>query len=294
VRLRELAELSQLRGPLAVAADWAVIALAFAFARLIHAWWGYALAVLVIGNRQHALGVLGHEGAHRLLHPSPFLNRWVSQVFCFWPLSGEFDGYRQWHFDHHRHVGTDDDPELVIKLGPKHEIPLTRGGLALIFVGDLLGLGAVDVLKLVFAVRPRRYRDLAGLTLFWGAVLTTCWAAGALWIALVWFAALFTSFWAFFRFRGLTEHTGTTGTLRFRPGLFWRTVVFPHGTWCHWEHHQWAFIPYYRLTDARSLEGETAVWTMSDVMRFFATHRGRTSSTALPLDSAATARSDRE
>jgi fatty-acid desaturase len=71
--------------------------------------------VVVIAARQHALGILAHDGAHRLICRSHFLNDFLANFLCEWPLMSNLGGYRAFHFEHHRKVGTPEDPELIYK-----------------------------------------------------------------------------------------------------------------------------------------------------------------------------------
>ena len=71
--------------------------------------------ITVIAARQHALGTLGHDGAHRLICRNRVLNDLLANILCTWPLMSNLSGYRAFHFEHYRKVGTPDDPELIHK-----------------------------------------------------------------------------------------------------------------------------------------------------------------------------------
>jgi fatty acid desaturase len=276
---------SPIHGLVAIAGDWGAILGSFALAGYLDHPFAYVIAAIVIGTRQHALSVLGHDGVHGLLHPVEQVNRWVTNLFCLWPLGATFDGYQPWHFSHHRNVGTPDDPELEVKSGPRHEIPLTGRGLVLLFAGNLVGLGIPDFFRTIRVLVPRDRIHLLGPASLWAVALLAVWTTGAFWVLVLWFGALLTVFWTVFHFRGLSEHTGTTDTLRFRPNLAWRLLVFPHNVWCHWEHHHWSFIPYRHLPAAGRLDTTVEVWSMPQLLSFFATHRGGSSKAATPIGS---------
>ena len=89
---------------LPAAADWLSILAAFAAVALTQHWFVYTLAASGIGTRQHALGILGHDAAHRLACRSRRLNDVLGQLICFWPIGATLGGYRRYHFDHHRHL----------------------------------------------------------------------------------------------------------------------------------------------------------------------------------------------
>src|SRR5712692_4137354 len=89
------------------AMDWLVIAAALG---MIHLWPHFytALAgILIIGNRQHALTILGHDGTHYTLSRSAALNDFLTNLICFWPLGLTVSGYRALHYAHHKNTGTE-------------------------------------------------------------------------------------------------------------------------------------------------------------------------------------------
>ena len=101
--------------------------------RLAGAWnnpAGYVLAVLILGNRQHGLALLGHDGTHYTLSHNRKLNDVLTNLFAWWPLLLTNGGYRALHNGHHKHLSTDDDPEIIHKKSraPQWDLPapLTR------------------------------------------------------------------------------------------------------------------------------------------------------------------------
>src|SRR5258706_10150001 len=94
----------------AYAADWAIIVTAYMIAARAHHFIVYAAAIFVIGTRQHALGVLAHDGAHGLISRNRTVNRILTEIGA-WPLVvNVHGGYKEWHWEHHRELGTSDDP----------------------------------------------------------------------------------------------------------------------------------------------------------------------------------------
>ena len=65
----------------------------------------------------------------------------------------------------------------------------------------------------------------------------------------VWYGALLTSFWAFFRLRTWTEHGGIIEngetTHRIRLSFVERILITPHASWSHYEHHAHPGIPFW-------------------------------------------------
>jgi fatty acid desaturase len=135
----------------AVAGDWLVIVAAMMAARRIDALWAYAAATVVVGQRQYGLGVLAHDGSHRLATRTRWVNDLVTNVFCFGPIGVVTNAYRAVHFDHHRYTNTERDSEMAYRrLAPKEwTLPRTPQRIVLRFAMDLVGLGAVEVVHLI-------------------------------------------------------------------------------------------------------------------------------------------------
>lgn len=234
---------------ISVAVNWLVIVAAIVLAYRFDHLAGYALAVLVVGTRQHALAVLAHDGAHLHVTRIQWLNDAVTSVFCFWPLGVGLHGWRKFHFKHHRTVGTPDDPELQIKRKyPKRWSPETNQRRQ--FLADILGFSALEATMLIRLAPPERKIDVLGPI----ATIVICWVAvlyWADWRALaIWHVATGTSFWAMFRLRAFTEHVGTTSTHRLSEPPLWKKLTYlPENTWLHWEHHKWPAVPARQLRD---------------------------------------------
>ncbi len=110
--------------------DWTVMIGAIILAGAWNNPAGYALAVLVVGNRQHGLALLGHDGTHYTLSHNRKLNDFLTNLFAWWPLLLTNGGYRALHNGHHKHLSTDHDPEIIHKKSraPQWDLPapLTR------------------------------------------------------------------------------------------------------------------------------------------------------------------------
>ena len=238
---------------ISVAVNWLAIAAAISLAYHFDHIAGYALAVLTVGTRQHALAVLAHDGAHLHVTGNRWVNDAVTSFFCFWPLGVGLHGWRKFHFDHHRFVGTAADPELGIKNKyPARWSPATNQRRQ--FFADLLGFSVLESTMLIMLAKPIRIVDVLGpvvtIVASWAAVLY--WAD---WRALaIWHVASGTSFWAVFRLRAFTEHVGTTSTHRLSEPSLWKKLLYlPENTWLHWEHHKWPAVPARQLKERARL-----------------------------------------
>lgn len=216
----------------AVIFEWLLILLSFA--AVTKSYWFLPLGLFVIGTRQHALGILGHEAAHRKGKWSDFL----ACLLCFWPLGVGIVGYREFHFAHHKYLGSPSlDPEEVYrrKYAPwLWKAPCSRKKRVLLFIADLLGLGLFETV-IAFMMIPHRKYDWVGVVFVIGSAIAfyNYWTLG-----IMWHWALYTVFWATFRCRAWTEHVGSdTGTHKTVGPQWWQRWYLPHGTWKHSEHH---------------------------------------------------------
>ncbi len=260
-QIRELSAPNLPRYLLGVGADWAIIVLALAAARSVNHPIGYLLALLVVGNRQHALELIGHDAAHGLASRTRWLNDLAGAVLSFWPIWSGLGTYRKFHFAHHSHLGSATDPEQVYKAwSPAHwNPPTSRGHILTLFFLDLFGINFWELLRLFGSTPPPQTRDWLG-PLAWHAVfIGVCLWTGQWWILPIWYIAPVTSFWAMFRLRMWTEHVGTRETYRISVSWWQRLLFLPHNTWYHYEHHRWPSIPYWNLPQARKLDSTELV-----------------------------------
>ena len=66
--------------------EWALIVACAILCEAYFTWYFYILAVLFIGARYLALGLIMHESVHRLIAKNELLNDWISELMCAWPL----------------------------------------------------------------------------------------------------------------------------------------------------------------------------------------------------------------
>jgi fatty acid desaturase len=256
----------------AVALDWAAIAVTFWAIECVE---GVPLKVIacivgswVIGTRQHALAVLGHEGSHGLVSRTRWLNDWATRLFCFGPLGVDLEQYEAFHRAHHRAHGSSDDPELAFKeMEGKWDLPLTPGRLARYVLTDLLGAGAPFSIGLAVGLHPRNARGWLALLGWWGTALGALAWSGRWPILGTWVFAYLTSFWCVFRLRMWTEHVGTESTHCISASWWQRAIFLPHNTWLHDVHHVNVNIPCHYLERARAYYPDpTGVKTVEEVL----------------------------
>lgn len=237
---------------LRVALDWMQIILAFALIIKVPHPLTYFIAWFVIGIRMNALELLMHDAAHFTLSRNRTLNDFLGYAFISVPLGASLSGYRFFHLEHHRHQGTDRDPEIHYqsKLG-RWERPLSQKRLIYLFITDLLGFGIIDVIKGLEGIKPKRKFEYALNAAFMIAALLVVWTLNLWIIPAFWLFCAVTSHWAIFRVRTFTEHGGVDVTHRFSSNPVFRYIFFPHNTHMHYEHHTYPTVPLWNLPKLR-------------------------------------------
>lgn len=285
VALHQRAYLPALAG---LAFTWGTIAAAFALV----AWWPSVLtvgvALVVLGGRQLALGLLAHDASHGALFPNRRLNDWVGQWLCAVYIWADLARSRRHHLAHHHYSVTELDPDLVTVL----PFPMPRSELLKRFVKDMLGvtgamraagniltdLGFVAYSSVGEAQLVDQSRRTVGHLLRTAAVhlypflVANAVLLGVLWLAghpelwLLWWAAWATTFCVFTRVRSIVEHGCTPDasdplrSVRTVRVSFWeRMTVAPHHANFHLEHHLLMAVPFHRLPRLHRLLEERGV-----------------------------------
>ena len=102
----------------------------------------YLLAVMVIGSRQHALLILGHDASHYRYLPTRWQNDLFANLLLMWPTFASVEGFRKFHGTHHQFTNLPGDGNRHIwythdamgELEPGWVFPKTRLGLALVLL----------------------------------------------------------------------------------------------------------------------------------------------------------------
>src|ERR1700761_500994 len=126
---------SDLTGTLCALHAWLVIGASMALFAIWPNPLTFVVAVILIGSRQLGLAILMHDAAHGVLMRTPWLNEWVSQWFCAYPVGADTVSYRHYHLKHHRATQQPDDPDL----GLSAPFPITRTSYRRKFLRDITG-----------------------------------------------------------------------------------------------------------------------------------------------------------
>ena len=270
-KLDELQKPACFRWVMACVLNWLIIITSLYGSYYYQNLWIDFLVILIIGNRQHPIALLGHEGAHYMLSSHRTWNDFLTGALAFWPLGINLPGYRDFHFTHHQNVGTPADPELHHKKMkfPDYELPITRSKMILFFIKDILCLSAYELLVLISFVVPKKKKDLILPNLFLGTIIALLLFNDLGWVLVLWFIANISSFWAFFRIRIYIEHIGTKETHRIQSNPVLNFIFFPYGADTHWEHHQWPTMLYYNRIKARALVTKPPLKKIKDLFRSY-------------------------
>jgi fatty acid desaturase len=274
--ITELAERSDLRGALAILGNWGLVAAAFVLLARAPGPLTFVVALCVIAGRQLGLAILQHEGSHRTLFRTKWLNDVLTDFLCARPVWQHLGKYRAHHLRHHGKTGTNEDPDITLHVG----FPTSRASMRRKVVRDLVGITGLktlvafvmmdaevirwtvsnDVERLPQAGRTRFsypiafFRNASGMLVTNAVLFGILAACGHAALYGVWVLAFFTPHPLFVRIRSIAEHGCVTrspdvleNTRTTRAGLLLRLTVAPNRVNYHIEHHLLAGVPFYRL-----------------------------------------------
>ncbi len=274
-QVAELSRPNPLRFVVAALGDWAVVVATLVGAAELDHPLAYALALFPLGSRQQALGALFHDAAHGLVSRRRWLNDALGSVLAAWPLGLTLGGYRRYHFAHHKLLGTEGDPEISHKRAMKQwALPASPFNVTRDFLSDLV-LGGLPHLAVAGRLtRPVSVAEALGFLLYWSLVALMAWSLDALWVPILFVAAIATVFWSGVRLRIWTEHLGTRDTHRIGLPTWVAWLVMPHNIGMHWEHHHYPGVPFFNLPRLRRLLAQEAgfppVLPLASLLRGFA------------------------
>ena len=257
--------------------QWLVIGAAATLAVWSQHWAGYVLAILVIATRQHALGILMHDGTHFRLLANRKANDAVCDLFCAFPVGMTTSRYRFEHLLHHRYLNTDNDPYWVdFQRDDTWHWPKRTGAALWVFARDLTLVNSSRWGKVMHRWSPwinhfpsdspregpptltgaERFRVYAFHVTVLGAFAVTGTLAQ---FALLWLVPLMTITPALVRLRTIGEHLAIPNrneldASRHTEGSwFEKLTVAPFNINYHLDHHLFPAVPYYKLPELHKL-----------------------------------------
>jgi fatty acid desaturase len=276
--LRRLSQPATFQWLAAVGLEWLLIG-SVAHLCIVHRhWWAWVLGALFIGTRQHALGVLAHEGAHYLVARSHRLNNALSNYLAAYPIAFTVEGYRHTHLQHHWLLETAEDPSRVtLDLHPRDwTFPMPARRFFLILLRDLTGVSqssSITLLKYLWDIPGGWVRHLLRMLTVQAAMLALAVMTGQ-WLAylLLWVLPLFTVAVTCYRIRSVAEHSAIgPHSMRFKQRevdqlrmtrtticgpISWFLLV-PYNVSYHIEHHLFPTIPTFRLRTLQKMLATT-------------------------------------
>ncbi len=251
-----------------IAFQWAVIIPTLVAAYWSGHWAVYAAAMLIIVSRQHALGIIMHDGTHFRLLKNRAWNNIVSDLFCAFPILMVTNRYRYYHLRHHKEVNSEADPYWAFFRDRKDwHWPKRPAAAASVFLRDLLGLTAPVETGMILrwgpfanhfsrreAPPPLDLRERLSWYAFAAVALGVVWYFNA-WLELLvlWIVPLFFLMMPLTRVRTVAEHigipgrTGETATRHVDGSLLERIFISPCNINYHVAHHLFAAVPLYNL-----------------------------------------------
>ncbi|HRN82899.1 MAG TPA: fatty acid desaturase family protein [Nitrosomonas europaea] len=273
-KVQELSIVNNRRFIWAITRQWTVIATAAAVAIWSNHWLVYLLMIIVIATRQHALGILMHDGTHYRCLTNRMANDIVCDIFCALPLGMLTSRYRYEHQLHHRFLNTSNDPYWNdFEQDPDWQWPKKKLEAAMVFLRDLTGLNALKISRVTYrwspwinhfsgADNPPPLTITERITIysFYTLVLLTVILTSS-WLKFIvlWLIPLSTVMIAMMRLRTIAEHLvlpnkSELDASRHTDGtLLERLSISPLNINYHIDHHLFPLVPYYNLPELHKL-----------------------------------------
>lgn len=230
-------------------------------------------ALFILGGKQLGCAIIMHDASHYSLFKSQALNRNIGNLLGAWPILHNVQQYRPYHLKHHRHAGTEDDPDLMLAMNfPTHLASFIRK-----MIRDLSGLngvkgtlgtiamhvgfftyslgGKVEKVRDILTSKEKwtmTWKNLRGPIFFHLLFFGICWMLGFWWICLLWWVAHLTTYNFSLRIRSMAEHSMTPDlsdpyqNVRTTYANFFERILFaPLYVNYHVEHHLLMGVPAY-------------------------------------------------
>jgi fatty acid desaturase len=248
--LNQIRSKSNLRALTMLTINWLVVVGSFAIFIIWPNPLSFIIATLLIGGRQLGLGILVHECAHSAFFQDQKVNDFVGHWLCGSVVNTSVYAYREYHLRHHRHAGTEQDPDIIFV----DKYPVERASLKRKIIRDVTGqTGYRDTLGKLKQFKWSQNHPWFISHLLMITVLTL---VGAPWAYVLWWAAEIFVLPLLVRLRQIGEHGVADNRASRSPRLntgttlvsWWeRLLIAPNYVNYHIEHHQFASVACYRL-----------------------------------------------
>ena len=254
----ELFKLHPARVVIDIAFDWTFIFAAVAAVVWLDVMFA-PLAVLVLANRQRALGNILHDAGHRNIWRERAKNDLVARLLVAPLLFASLSRYRETHFQHHLELGrAQGDPDLIP--GQDHLPSSWMVSYTRCLFSRSAWLGSLGGHLFDRKVGCRSKAFILGWWVCFGVVLI--WLIGGDFVLAfmsLWLIARATLFHCITTFREMCDHFGLLpgGVFGFTRDMVchgpWRWIIHPRNNGYHLTHHLLPAVPYYRLPKAHAL-----------------------------------------
>lgn len=264
--IRDLSMLRPGKAILALLVEWVCIVAAIVLSETVRHPLVYVGAVIWIGARQHALTVLGHDAAHYRLLPDRRWNDWIGDLATQWPTFLTLEGFRHFHGEHHRFLGTAADGNRRIwkthgadgDLTVEWTYPktlLSIGWTILRRAAFLTGVFWIVRGLIAMLLFRRSWTQVLARLTFYGLIFSALLATGTL-LGFVryWIVPYCTWHMACQYIRLICEHSAAHSTdpayamTRTTLARSWeRWLIVPRNIHYHIEHHWYPSVPFYNL-----------------------------------------------
>lgn len=265
--VKEYSEIREVKGIFDLIVDWVTIIGTIYLYFLIDSLYFYPIAVIIIGARQHAIGVVSHDIVHYRFLKNRKLADMIGNVFITWPMFFTINGYRSMHLRHHKYVNTYEDPDLTRRQGKWDWVfPKSKKQLYILFFMDITGLNTLQYLKKLFFFKTdkklkedykkvsRKAYILQGL--YYVVLFSILFLTNTFYIYIFfWIVPMLTWLKYSKRMRAMSEHFGIPNgdyaelTRTTYTNAFGKFLICPHGINYHVSHHKYPSVPMYNLED---------------------------------------------
>ncbi len=271
-KVRDLHIVSDLKGILSILLEWTLIITCTILSETYFSWYFYPIVVMFLGARYLALGLIMHESVHNLVSKNSFVNDWLSEIFCSWPMLISMRSYKIKHLAHHAWLNTDDDPDFISKADENWQYPMMKYKFLRILITQLSGLGIFETLKVMSSSKMKVKKPKTPVwyhLLRYSFYLTTIglffYFDKGLILVLYWLIPFFTWTQIANRLRRVAEHSAVEGkshdlqTRTTKHGIIVRIFLSPKFISFHNEHHIYPGIPCYNLRKAHKVLNENEI-----------------------------------
>ncbi len=289
--VQSLSEVNELKASLIILRQWICIALAWSLTLLVLycftgtvnilqtisklsiteaaiVFFTYLCAIAIIASRQHALGILMHDGTHYRLFKNRVVNDVICDFFCSFPIGLSTNLYRREHIVHHQFVNTEKDPYVQSMSQDRDwDWPKTQFDCLKVIIFDLLAINTSKWLNVLshwmtssnfFKVEAEKplvaQRERICFLSFVACLVGLLWITGAwLQFLIFWIIPGYTFLAMFTRMRSVAEHLMLENehelnrTRHVDGTWFERATIAPLYINYHIAHHLFPSVPFYNL-----------------------------------------------